>query len=173
MSMLILTFNMIISLSFLIMKHPLSMGLMLLIQTITVSLMCGFISNSYWFAYILFLVMIGGMLVLFIYMTSLASNELFNFSMNNFFIFMLISMNLMLMIYFLDNNFIYLMNQDMINMDNSMKITMNFENQFNLNKLYNNPTMNLTIMLINYLLLCLIIVINVTKKNFGPLRSNF
>nr|YP_009741707.1 NADH dehydrogenase subunit 6 [Thaumatosmylus hainanus]QID76386.1 NADH dehydrogenase subunit 6 [Thaumatosmylus hainanus] len=173
MNLLILTLNSILSISFLIMKHPLSMGLMLLIQTMTVSLLCGFISNSYWFAYILFLVMIGGMLVLFIYMTSLASNELFNFSMNNFFIFLFLWINLLIIIYFIDNNSIFMINQDMNYLNNNMNITMNFENQFFLNKLYNNPTMNLTIMLINYLLLCLIIVINITKKNFGPLRSNF
>nr|YP_008081149.1 NADH dehydrogenase subunit 6 [Thyridosmylus langii]AGH27226.1 NADH dehydrogenase subunit 6 [Thyridosmylus langii] len=173
MSLFIFSLNLIISISFLSMKHPLSMGLMLLIQTILVSIICGFMSNSFWFAYILFLVMIGGMLVLFIYMTSLASNELFNFSLNNFLFFVFIWMNSMIFIFFLDKNFLFLINQDMNIFNETINITLNFENQFNLTKLYNNPTMNLTIMLINYLLLCLIIVINITKKNFGPLRSNF
>ena len=50
------------------------MGLTLLIQTILVSIISGLITKTFWFSYILFLVFLGGILVLFIYVTSLASN---------------------------------------------------------------------------------------------------
>nr|AMW67901.1 NADH dehydrogenase subunit 6 [Heterosmylus sp. YW-2016] len=168
MNLVILIINFFLSMIFIKMKHPLSMGLILLMQTISVSLICGLISFTYWFSYILFLVMIGGMLVLFIYMTSLASNELFNFSMNYFLTTMFLLASSILLFYFIDNYFMYMINQDS---NYFHMITENFENQLNLIKLYNNPTMNLTIMLINYLFLTLIIVVYITKKNFGPLRS--
>nr|YP_010004090.1 NADH dehydrogenase subunit 6 [Gryposmylus pennyi]QNR01170.1 NADH dehydrogenase subunit 6 [Gryposmylus pennyi] len=168
MNLIILIINFFLSMIFIKMKHPLSMGLILLLQTITVSLICGLISFTYWFSYILFLVMIGGMLVLFIYMTSLASNELFNFSMNYLMITITLIFMTIMMSYFIDNHFMFMINQDS---NYYHMITENFENQLNLIKLYNNPTMNLTIMLINYLFLTLIIVVYITKKNFGPLRS--
>jgi len=67
-------------------KHPLAMGLILLIQTIFICLLRGLLIKSFWFSYILFLIFIGGILVLFIYVTSLASNEIFSFSIKKFYL---------------------------------------------------------------------------------------
>nr|QNH69926.1 NADH dehydrogenase subunit 6 [Osmylus zheanus] len=164
--------NFIMSINFIYMTHPLSMGLMLLMQTILVSLICGYISINYWFAYILFLVMIGGMLVLFIYMTSLASNELFSFSTNMFFILSILFLLLFIFMNFIDPFTWFCKNYDMF-LFNKNEISLNLENQFNLMKLYNNPSMNITLMLINYLFLTLIIVVKISNKNYGPLRSKF
>nr|UFZ13239.1 NADH dehydrogenase subunit 6 [Orohermes crepusculus] len=167
---ILITLNLIMSFNFTQMNHPLSMGLILLIQTIIISLMSGMISQTFWFSYMLFLIMLGGMLVLFIYMTTLASNELFTFSMNtfmlNFFVFFM-----MLIILIITNNFINLndtINMDMKNMDNFLFMQ---ENNTELMKLYNFPTMNLTLMLVNYLFLTLIIVVKITNIFYGPLRQ--
>jgi hypothetical protein len=59
-------------------KHPLAIGLMLLIQTTIVCIIRGTKYKRFWFSYILFIIIIGGMLVLFIYITRLASNEVFS-----------------------------------------------------------------------------------------------
>nr|AMW67798.1 NADH dehydrogenase subunit 6 [Chasmoptera huttii] len=164
------TINMLASLNFVQIKHPLAMGLMLLIQTIIVSILCGLYSFSYWFAYILFLIMLGGMLVLFIYMTSLASNELFSLSTN----WMLISITLLLisfsLFFLIDKTFWMNHNYEMINLNHKVNFLLT-ENEISLIKLYNNPTMNITIMMMNYLLLTLIIVVKITKMNYGPLRQ--
>lgn len=53
---------------------------MLLFYTRVVGLITGLMGGSYWFSYILVLVFLGGVLVLFLYMTSLASNEKFEFT---------------------------------------------------------------------------------------------
>ena len=53
-------------------------GLILLIQTIIVCLIRGKIYRRFRFSYILFIIIIGGRLVLFIYITRLASNEIFS-----------------------------------------------------------------------------------------------
>merc|ERR1712221_33590 len=66
-----------LSLFFTRLSHPLAIGLALLSQTILICLITGLSSSSFWFSYILFLIFLGGMLVLFIYVTSLASNEIF------------------------------------------------------------------------------------------------
>jgi NADH-ubiquinone oxidoreductase chain 6 len=62
------------------MKHPLAVGIILLIQTIITCLIRGLINKRFWFQYILFMEFVGGMLVLFIYVTRLASNEIFSLS---------------------------------------------------------------------------------------------
>lgn len=149
------------------MTHPLSIGLILLIQTILVSLLCGIIYYTYWFSYILFLVIIGGILILFIYITSLASNELFNLNVNNFIITLFIFFLLITISYFYDNFLFLIKNFE----TNSINNLINNENAYNLIKLYNNPTINITLIVINYLLLTLIIVVKITDISYGPLRQ--
>nr|YP_010865926.1 NADH dehydrogenase subunit 6 [Sinopanorpa tincta]WGT92132.1 NADH dehydrogenase subunit 6 [Sinopanorpa tincta] len=170
---LFLFLNLIFSLIFSQMNHPLAMGLVLLIQTLLICMLTGLTAKTFWFSYILFLVFLGGMLILFIYMTSLASNEMFNMSSKLMFasIFMLM---IMCMIFFIldQNTWIFnFMNIDMENMTNMSFLNIN-ENSLNLTKLYNLPTSLITIMLINYLFLTLIVVVKVTNIFYGPLRQN-
>nr|YP_010865965.1 NADH dehydrogenase subunit 6 [Dicerapanorpa magna]WGT92198.1 NADH dehydrogenase subunit 6 [Dicerapanorpa magna]WGT92210.1 NADH dehydrogenase subunit 6 [Dicerapanorpa magna]WGT92224.1 NADH dehydrogenase subunit 6 [Dicerapanorpa magna]WGT92237.1 NADH dehydrogenase subunit 6 [Dicerapanorpa magna] len=169
---LFLMLNMIISFIFTQMKHPLAMGLILLIQTLLICLMTGLITKTFWFSYILFLVFLGGMLILFIYMTSLASNEMFTFSSNlMLFIMLMISMSTIILLILDQNIWIFnFMNLDMSTFTNMSFLNMN-ENSLNLTKLYNLPTSFITIMLINYLFLTLIVIVKITNIFYGPLRQ--
>nr|AND96299.1 NADH deshydrogenase subunit 6 [Onthophagus baolocensis] len=148
------------------MKHPLSMGLILLIQTINMSLYLGFFHLNYWFSYILFLIMIGGMLILFIYMTNVASNEMFYPSMK--FMILLISI---LFLYMITNYFI---NTYYININNNYNQIMMMETNLSLTKYFNYPNHFLMYLLISYLLIALLAIVKITdfKKN-GTLRSNY
>nr|YP_009995412.1 NADH dehydrogenase subunit 6 [Ochthebius lividipennis]QNP09828.1 NADH dehydrogenase subunit 6 [Ochthebius lividipennis] len=164
MMMILLMMNILLSTIFLFMIHPLSMGMILLIQTITISLITGFLNFNYWFSYILFLIMIGGMLVLFIYMTSVASNE--KFKINNKIILLIISfMTIMMIFTFNDNYFI------MINNFNKF-IYMN-NNYLMLSKFYNLPSNSIMFLMIIYLFITLIAVVKITNFNLGPLRQKF
>nr|YP_010249657.1 NADH dehydrogenase subunit 6 [Nothochrysa sinica]QTT60774.1 NADH dehydrogenase subunit 6 [Nothochrysa sinica] len=167
MNQLLLLLGIIFSYNFTQTKHPLAMGLNLLIQTILISLLCGYMTYSYWFSYILFLIMLGGMLVLFLYVTSLASNELFSFNLFSMIIMMMILLLSIVIIYFNDQYIWYMNNLEMMDLNS----TSNLENEINLIKLYNNPTMNITTMMIIYLFLTLIIVVKITNINYGPLRQ--
>nr|ALL97413.1 NADH dehydrogenase subunit 6 [Asiemphytus rufocephalus] len=151
-------------------KTPLSMGLMLLIQTLNITLISGIMSLNFWYMYILFLIMLGGMLILFIYVSSLSSNQKFIFDKN----FLLINLILMMMIFLmiiLMKNLNYF-NLDMIKLMN-VEIEENFMLKMSLNKLYNKPTNQIMIMLINYLLITLFIIVKITNINMGALRKNF
>nr|ARX95737.1 NADH dehydrogenase subunit 6 [Protochauliodes biconicus] len=162
--------NIIMSWNFTQMNHPLTMGLILLIQTTLISILSGLMMQTFWFSYILFLIMLGGMLILFIYMTSLASNEKMTFStMNSLMnIFMIIILFLMMIFHDHFFNLFYNLNFDM-NFYNEM-INLK-ENKLELIQLYNYPTMNITLLLVNYLFLTLIIVVKITNINYGPLRQ--
>nr|YP_011001012.1 NADH dehydrogenase subunit 6 [Bellardia viarum]WPN85809.1 NADH dehydrogenase subunit 6 [Bellardia viarum] len=169
---ILLSILIILNFIFMNMKHPLAMGLILLIQTMLVTLMSGVMIKSFWFSYILFLVFMGGMLVLFIYVTSLASNEMFSFSMKLLFISLSIFMTMMILLFFMHNNnlsqYLNLETKSIYNMNSYL-----MENSLSLNKLYNYPTNLLTIMLMNYLLITLIAVVKITKLFKGPLRPMF
>nr|YP_009755478.1 NADH dehydrogenase subunit 6 [Hercostomus brevipilosus]QIP53955.1 NADH dehydrogenase subunit 6 [Hercostomus brevipilosus] len=159
------------SLIFMQMNHPLAMGLMLLIQTLMVCLASGIISKTFWFSYILFLVFLGGMLVLFIYVTSLASNEMFSLSMKPIILSaMMMSLSIMLMS-IVDMNIITPITENIEMMESSNTNLLIKENCIMLNKIYNYPTNLMTLILINYLLITLIVIVKITNVFYGPLRQ--
>nr|WNO18716.1 NADH dehydrogenase subunit 6 [Coladenia pinsbukana zhui] len=164
-----------ISIFMMFLKHPLSMGLMILIQTILICLISGLYLYTYWFSYILFLTFLGGLLVLFIYVSSIASNELFYFSTNNklFILFSLLFLiTLLFLTYFFMNYLNLIFNSFKFNKLFNYLLFMDNNNNINLSKLYNKQTYFLMIMMIIYLLITLIIVVKITNIFYGPLRSN-
>nr|YP_009485335.1 NADH dehydrogenase subunit 6 [Bactrocera ritsemai]AUG90837.1 NADH dehydrogenase subunit 6 [Bactrocera ritsemai] len=171
MQLLLYTSTLISSLIFIQMNHPLAMGLMLLIQTLQICLITGLMAKSFWFSYVLFLIFLGGMLVLFIYVTSLASNEMFSMSMKLTTMCIMITSVMMLIAMFMDKSSTspFIQNLEMQPLYNlNLTIT---ENSLNLHKLYNYPTNFITILLMNYLLVTLIAVVKITKLFYGPLRQ--
>nr|QLY90094.1 NADH dehydrogenase subunit 6 [Metalimnobia quadrinotata] len=164
--------SIIISFMFMNMKHPLALGITLLFQTFLICLISGSFSKTFWFSYVLFLIFLGGMLVLFIYVTALASNEMFSLSMKLIFIGSLMMILVLFLLMFIDSMLIssFLMNMEMNINTNAYNFIQ--ENSTNLNKLYNFPTNIITLLMINYLFLTLIIIVKITNNFNGPLRSN-
>nr|ALO70401.1 NADH deshydrogenase subunit 6 [Bolitobius castaneus] len=164
--MIMMTFSMMMAMIFMFLNHPLSMGMILLLQTILIALMSGYLAMNFWYSYILFLIMIGGMLVLFIYMTSIASNEKFNFS-NKMLISVISLIPLNCLFLYFDQYFINMMK---LNLDS---INFNFKFYFSLSKFINYPSLLILIMMILYLFITLIAVVKITNINSGPLRQKF
>nr|AVN67505.1 NADH dehydrogenase subunit 6 [Phoetalia pallida] len=153
----------LLSVMFTQMNHPLAMGMILLIQTTLISIITGMMAHSFWFSYILFLIFLGGMLVLFIYVASLASNELFSLSTN-----MMLTMSVsFLMIMWL----LYLSYPNIQNQEIKEFLVMSSSTNLPLIKLYNQPTSIITILLALYLFLTLIAVVKITNIFKGPLRQ--
>nr|AYN60857.1 NADH dehydrogenase subunit 6 [Limenitis doerriesi] len=153
-------------------NHPLAMGILILIQTLFTCLISGMLINTYWFSYILFLIFLGGLLVLFIYVSSVASNELFKIHFIEKFSYIYIIFIMIFSILY-KNNLIWMnfsFNDEMINFFNS-NLFFNNEYNFNLSKLYNNQNYFLMMMLIIYLFITLIAIVKITNIFFGPLRS--
>nr|YP_010729932.1 NADH dehydrogenase subunit 6 [Parnassius hardwickii]WEF74842.1 NADH dehydrogenase subunit 6 [Parnassius hardwickii] len=163
---------MMFSIMMLFFNHPLSMGLMILFQTLLTCLLSGMLINTYWFSYILFLVFLGGLLVLFIYVSSIASNEMF---FNNFYMKLILTFTFLMSIslsymYMYNMNWLNFMNNYEMNNFKNLFIFFNNENKINLSKLYNNYTHLMMMMLIIYLFITLVAVVNITNIFFGPLR---
>nr|AHH92971.1 NADH dehydrogenase subunit 6 [Lethe dura] len=157
----------LISIFMFFINHPISMGLLILLHTLLICLLLGMLINSYWFSYILFLVFLGGLLVLFIYISSIASNEFLNISITNKFI-IFIPLWILFLTMYLKNNLNWLnfsFNDDMNNFFNLFLFSYN-ENNINLFKLYNDQTYLLMIMMIIYLFITLIAVVKHYKYFF-------
>nr|YP_009116468.2 NADH dehydrogenase subunit 6 [Trypaea australiensis]ALO20102.1 NADH dehydrogenase subunit 6 [Trypaea australiensis] len=164
--MLLLISPIMVFLSFLFVQvnHPLSMGLILLFQTCLVCLSAGLLSTSYWFSYILFLVFLGGLLVLFIYVASLASNEFFSFRMEALLIFYVFVFTA-LVLFFLDSMGMSLsinfMGSDLLSQESDL---------FFSKAIYSVSVKSFTLFIVFYLLLTLFVVVEITGTYFGPLR---
>nr|QPB69784.1 NADH dehydrogenase subunit 6 [Artemia urmiana] len=77
-----LSFVVVISMLMLLLNHPLAFIMSLFAQTL---LICISLKNiSLWISLILFLIFLGGILVMFIYVSSLSANEKFNISLTSF-----------------------------------------------------------------------------------------
>nr|YP_010265410.1 NADH dehydrogenase subunit 6 [Cyphoderus aff. similis]UIR97922.1 NADH dehydrogenase subunit 6 [Cyphoderus aff. similis] len=155
-SLILLFMNLIM----LTLSNPMSIMLIILIQSVNISMIIWLMNKTAWFSYLLFLVFLGGLMVLFIYTTSLMSNEKFNstwrdnFKMMIFMIMILIMINL----FWPFNIKKSFMNMNMLNF-----ITLNFS--------FNMVTPILLVMV--YLLITLIVVVKISSKIKGPLRSTF
>nr|AXS66643.1 NADH dehydrogenase subunit 6 [Curculionoidea sp. 27 KM-2017] len=158
--------NLILSLMFMFMNHPLSLGCILLMQTIMISLVSGYLYMNFWFSYILFLIMIGGMLVMFIYMTSIASNEKFKMPKKMLYLCMLSILLFFPILMFNDSLY-----SNLINMLSINNIQFKLIENSSLMKFFNYPNMLMLIFLMVYLLITLIAVVKITGKIKGTLRQ--
>nr|QAA11063.1 NADH dehydrogenase subunit 6 [Stenopus scutellatus] len=157
----------VISIIFSSMIHPLTAGLTLLIQTALICLTAGLFMSSFWFSYILFLIFLGGMLILFIYVASLAPNEPFSLS----------PILTMLLLIAFSIFFLLLLWDPLMKMTPSQTPSASFLSLFKTSlqtlttkPFYNPPISNLTLFTILYLLFTLIVVVKITDHFSGPLR---
>nr|YP_010502924.1 NADH dehydrogenase subunit 6 [Nephotettix virescens]UXD78701.1 NADH dehydrogenase subunit 6 [Nephotettix virescens] len=139
-------------------KTPMSMGVLLMIQTIFSTLILAKIMDSSWMPMIVFLMFIGGLLILFMYMSSIASNEKFTSNINIFMLFM------MIMILPIEE----LMTE--VQMENSMTMFISKES-ISMMKIYNKKTLLVTVLMFMYMYLTMIAVTKVIKIYKGPLRA--
>nr|QSD57215.1 NADH dehydrogenase subunit 6 [Tachypleus gigas] len=140
-----------LSFTFFIINHPIMMILNLIFLTILSSLLTTLFMKISWFSYTLFLIMLGGMLVVFIYITSLAPNESFKLSINTLTL-MSITFPLTLLMY---NNMFHhkpsTFKSSIMNMFSSLSLLT-------------------TILLVSFLLITLIAVVKISKISQGPIQ---
>nr|AXS65938.1 NADH dehydrogenase subunit 6 [Curculionoidea sp. 19 KM-2017] len=165
MFMMILFMNILFSIMFSTLNHPLSLGAILLIQTLLISMSTSFLNMNFWFGYILMLIMIGGMMIMFIYMTSIASNEKFSLPKNKLMILIFISMLTMIFYPWFSDYFVSYMPLMMQPMNSMLEI------KFILNKFFSFPNLKFMMMMMIYLLITLIAIVKITSKNKGPFRQ--
>nr|YP_009346104.1 NADH dehydrogenase subunit 6 [Ornithodoros zumpti]AMX74180.1 NADH dehydrogenase subunit 6 [Ornithodoros zumpti]UYB78779.1 NADH dehydrogenase subunit 6 [Ornithodoros zumpti] len=141
--------SIIIMMSFFASLHPISMIMTMILMTIYISFNIYLYLKTSWLPFIIILLMLGGMLVIFLYITSLTPNKKFNFKSGPFILF------LPLCLFFPKSNFL----PSAIN-------KMDIFNIFNQNNI-----MFLIIMML-YLILALLVIMSLILASFSPLKSN-
>lgn len=142
----------------LVVTNPISMGLILIVQTITVIIFINKILPSSWFAIVMFIIIIGGLLIIFMYIRRIASNEKFKTKIN---------VVLILIIIIIISDEIIFNNQIIENQELLQRRNLNFS----ITKIYREKSIILTIILVLYLLLTIISVTKIVKHHKGPLRA--
>nr|QNV12056.1 NADH dehydrogenase subunit 6 [Lithobius forficatus] len=150
---LMLTMSLIITMTYI--SHPITLIFSLIIYTLLIAMMTSSMYSMFWYGYILILVFLGGMLILFLYVASIAPNEMFP-SIPVKMILMSLIMFIPLALYLNKSSSLFIW--DSSAMFNSLI------------KLYNQNFM-LMLFIILYLLITLLIVVKITNFFSGPLRS--
>uniref|UniRef100_A0AB39AH94 NADH dehydrogenase subunit 6 n=1 Tax=Uroleucon sp. TaxID=2939227 RepID=A0AB39AH94_9HEMI len=158
---IILLINLIMAIILTMMKSPISSNLIILIQTMTLTLMINLINKTAWISFMIFILYIGGLMIIFLYISSIAFNELnINKNYKNL-IFKIFFLSLMLLMFKLS------MNIENMNYENKFI----FEDNFYLLNMFIMPN-NLMIYLIMFILFfMLILIIWMLKINKGPIRQ--
>nr|APX39989.1 NADH dehydrogenase subunit 6 [Cryptocephalus cynarae] len=167
--MMIILLIMILSTMCCLMNHPLTLGLILLLQTLMIALLTGLMSLNFWPSYIIFLIMIGGMLILFMYMTSVASNEKFKFSYK-LSIYITSSTIMTIILSFSMDKHLMAQKFKMIETFNSQEY---IYPQLFMNKFINFPHNLIYLMMIIYLLITLIAIVKISNKTKSTMRMKF
>nr|YP_010729634.1 NADH dehydrogenase subunit 6 [Acasta cyathus]WEF49307.1 NADH dehydrogenase subunit 6 [Acasta cyathus] len=147
------------NLIFLFMFHPLAMIFVLILQTMLISIMMYTITQFPWFSYTLILVFLGGMLILFTYMSNIASNEMFKPNLKMLFPLVIAPG---LTIFF---------TRPKQSMTNESKLTSSDQfTNLTILKPFSMSLMPMTLLMASYIILTLLTVVKISKMNQGPLR---
>jgi len=139
------------------MNHPLAFTLSLFVQTL---LICVMLKNvSLWISLILFLIFLGGILVMFIYVSSLRANEKFAVDLTSF---IWVVPTIVLSFLVLNKNFMFMSPSSGYLYPADFVII-----NFNVNRL----TILAYSFIVVYLFLALLLVIDFLNSNKKPLRS--
>nr|YP_009560381.1 NADH dehydrogenase subunit 6 [Haemaphysalis bancrofti]QAB05948.1 NADH dehydrogenase subunit 6 [Haemaphysalis bancrofti] len=137
---------MTMSILFLMMTHPIMMLMSIMLLTLCMALTFYMFSQFSLISLIMILLILGGMLIIFMYMVSLSPNNKISLSWKMF----------MILPFFL----IFL------KWDYQME---NFSNEI-LNKIYFSGFMNLILLMMIYLIITLIVVLKLTNSKMSPMK---
>jgi NADH-ubiquinone oxidoreductase chain 6 len=144
--------------AYIISSHPVLLMTLILSQAVLICLIAWLKLKISWFSYILFLVFLGGLMVLFIYIVRLASNEKINTSIFSNKIIILFALGLILFIGWIQLNSSNLRHLR----EKSSNIIFN---------IYSVPIRITTIIVIVYLLFTLTVVVRVASKYRAPIKN--
>nr|YP_010561851.1 NADH dehydrogenase subunit 6 [Colossendeis brevirostris]UYX57812.1 NADH dehydrogenase subunit 6 [Colossendeis brevirostris] len=136
----------------LLISHPLLMVILILSITFNINMIISLILNLSWNSYILIIIFLGGMLVLFIYIASISSNEKFK-KLN---IRVLTPLLILPLYMFIETPTLFSANNNFMASISSM---------------YMASMMHFTLLIMFYLIITLLISVKIADNKFGPIRQ--
>nr|YP_010381706.1 NADH dehydrogenase subunit 6 [Augilina triaina]UDL72081.1 NADH dehydrogenase subunit 6 [Augilina triaina] len=155
-------------------KHPVTLGFLLLIQTTLISMNMFKFLESTWYSYILFITIIGGMMVMFMFMASISSNEKFEMMKFKTSISLMIFMLILMMMMNLNfKEILNFENEHMLKMEEKKLIFQEFQETYSTFKFFNFNKNLITIIMMLILLITMISVNNIASSFEGPLKKTY
>nr|YP_009000474.1 NADH dehydrogenase subunit 6 [Ornithodoros brasiliensis]AHF21688.1 NADH dehydrogenase subunit 6 [Ornithodoros brasiliensis]QZP40891.1 NADH dehydrogenase subunit 6 [Ornithodoros brasiliensis] len=139
----------LISTWFISSSHPLSMIMTMILATLYINIIMYTVMKHSWFPLIITLLMLGGLLVIFLYITSLTPNKKFSFNKK-------ILLIIPVMIFFTKFNNLF------------------FHSNYSVqtNNIFSKTSTTMLIFLLMYLMITLISIMMIIKSSMAPLKSN-
>nr|YP_010977779.1 NADH dehydrogenase subunit 6 [Nurudea zhengii]UYG49506.1 NADH dehydrogenase subunit 6 [Nurudea zhengii] len=158
---MIMWLNLMLSMIFIILKSPLKSNLILLIQAMSLTMMINLINKTSWISFMIIILYIGGLMIIFLYISSIAFNDI-NILLN----YKNMIMKLMIM-----SILMYFM-KSLLLMEN-FKFNNNylFEDNFFMINMFNSPNNMMLYFIMMILFIMLILIIWLLKFNKGPIRQ--
>nr|BCM73192.1 NADH dehydrogenase subunit 6 [Chaetosiphon fragaefolii] len=157
----ILLTNLMMAIMLTMMKSPISSNLIILIQTMTLTLMINLINKTAWISFMIFILYISGLMIIFLYISSIAFNELnLNKNYKNMMFKLIIILSMM---FYFKTSF----NMENMNYENKFM----FEDNFYMMNMFMLPNNMLIYMIMFILFFMLIMIIWLLKINKGPIRQ--
>lgn len=138
-------------------SHPIALIVAILLQTLFCCLALASLNTTSWFSFILFLIFLGGLMVLFIYISSLASNEKFTVRLQK-------APSVLAICAAATALFLWGANEQLASLSYTNEVKL-------LTNMYSSNILAPTLITILYLLLTLVVVVRITSKYEGPLRN--
>nr|AWN56209.1 NADH dehydrogenase subunit 6 [Dinocampus coccinellae] len=142
--------------------HPFFFNILLLLYSLILVMKLNYLFNNYWYSYLFYLLMIGGIMILILYMTSISNNEIYMMKFNYFYI-KLFFIGMISYYYYHIN--IVNMTSENLNMWNLLKSI----NMMELKILFLN--LSVSVFMLLYLFIMMIITVMILSKNNVPLRQ--
>nr|YP_009987515.1 NADH dehydrogenase subunit 6 [Bambusiphaga taibaishana]QBZ37975.1 NADH dehydrogenase subunit 6 [Bambusiphaga taibaishana] len=161
--MLLMLLNSIMSMS---LNHPISLGSILMIQSMLTSMMMIFMCKNSWYSMILFITFSSGMMIMFMYMSSISSNEKFKINMKLMLILITLLTSIILMNIDLTLTMQFKPTEMILNFQENEE-KMSILKNISFNKIY------LTIMMTLIILMMLIAISNLINSFEGPLKLTY
>lgn len=149
--------------------HPITLIIFLLFYTSSTCLIISLWKDNFIFSIIIFLIIIRGLLIIFLYFSSLISNEQFKFS-TNFFSWTRLILNIIILSY-LSPLFLSTLTSSFYHLESKILSTINQPSFYNITKIYLYPYNNITIICILFLLISLFLIIKICSIKSSSLRK--
>nr|QYF07851.1 NADH dehydrogenase subunit 6 [Proceratium itoi] len=148
--------------------HPISLILMMIIYSMLIFLNISLWKENYIYSIMLFLIIISGLLIIFLYFSSLISNEKMTINWQIFYLYPMLIIPISFMCY---NNFKSFMYYQSKSYEMNPIYKINMKNFYNISNIYEHPYNNFTILCMMFLLLCLILIIKLSNPKSMPMRK--
>nr|QGW36333.1 NADH dehydrogenase subunit 6 [Dolichoderus sibiricus] len=155
-----------------LLSHPMFIMIMIIMYSIIICLNISLWKINFIYSILLFLIMISGLLIMFLYFSSLISNEQMQLIYNKkfFYINFLINLIMFYILMFMNKSSFY----NIMNFTSKESLSLYNLNEkwlSNIYSLYMYPFNNITMLSIIYLLISLFSIIKISSMNLKPLRK--